>query len=790
MVDLSCTNAASMMIRIHPCNFGIAKPAARKKSESLLHPFLNHKILASAKWSLPLHRCKNKKTGEPMNRPISGTEAVNRLKYNVPPLLQNTHQWVNWRLETRDGKATKPPVVCESNRHADKMNPEDFSEFEHALYTMTDTNFQVDGAGIVLVEGGGLVGLDIDDCFVDGEPINQETKALIEELGRDGWYLEISPSGNGLRGFMPGVINGDRRKSSKAGWRSFEMYDGKAYLTVTGNKISDNGDLRPNQDSIDRLHNRFFGEDSPAVVDQPTVQPINGTLSDSELIRIIENSKVAEDFKSLYYEGNTSKYNGDASAADMGLMNHLAFWTNKNAVQMESLFFASSLGQREKWINREDYRDRTIQAAIKNCPEGFTPKSTKKVPEVQSEEAIDWPDMHHNGTPKNTIENLKHLTDKLGAEIRNNLIFKDIEIVSPGQMYGALEGGKDAAIDEIVSQCCRHGLPKSETPRYLNAIAFKNPFNPIMEWIQSKPYDGQMDYISALCKTVTVRGNFPVELKDEMMKKWLISAVVMAGNDEAKYFSKGVLTMQGLQDIGKTSWFWSLLPDELQEYGKEGLLLKPDEKDSVMGAIRHWLVELGELEATFNKADIARIKAFLTNKKDNIRQPYNRKESVFPRRTAFFASVNPDVFLRDDTGNVRFWVIPVEKLDFNHGINMQQVWAQAYSLFLAGEKWYLDADNSAKLEQHNEDRREMHPIEEKLISWLYSAAWQGQMTATEILKELEYEKPSKVDLNVAGRVLRKYLGEPVRDSSGRRYDLANFMTNPEKTVTEKDSAAA
>jgi putative DNA primase/helicase len=73
----------------------------------------------------------------------------------------------------------------------------------------------------------------------------------------------------------------------------------------------------------------------------------------------------------------------------------------------------------------------------------------------------------------------------------------------------------------------------------------------------------------------------------------------------------------------------------------EGQTLNPAEKDSVLTAVSHWIVELGELDATFKKADIAQLKAFVTKTSDKVRRPYALKDSSFPRRTVFAGTVNP-----------------------------------------------------------------------------------------------------------------------------------------------------
>lgn len=395
-----------------------------------------------------------------------------------------------------------------------------------------------------------------------------------------------------------------------------------------------------------------------------------------------------------------------------------------------------------------------------------------------------WPDTRWTKKtehPVSTIENLEFLLGKLSVSARYNVISKDFELRDQANFYGSLEGGVNAAINDIISHACRHGLPKGDIPGYLQAIAYKNHHNPVKEWILSEPYRGEDDYIDLLCQTVTARSHYSAKFKDILIKKWLISAVAMACNDDARHWSKGALTFQGSQDVGKTSWFWKLLPPEHHDWGIEALKLQPGNKDSETKAARHWIAELGELDATFKMADIAAIKGYLTSRKDTIRLPYDRKESVFPRRTAFFASVNPDEFLHDETGNTRFWVVPVAHLDFNHDIDIQQMWAQVYELYLKGIQnksdclWFLNSEEARQLNKCNESYVEIHPIEEMILRTMDSFHIAQWMTATDMLLRLGYERSGHKDRLICGAAMKKYFGEPVAKRKGRCYYVVNDL---------------
>jgi len=190
--------------------------------------------------------------------------------------------------------------------------------------------------------------------------------------------------------------------------------------------------------------------------------------------------------------------------------------------------------------------------------------------------------------------------------------------------------------------------------------------------------------------------------------------------------------------------------------------------------VSHWLVELGELDGTLRKADIARLKGFISQDKDQFRRPYGRAEGKYQRRTIFFASVNPEQFLADDTGNVRWWTIPVSGINYQHGIDVQQLWAEVFELYQAGEAWWLTNEEETRLNASNAAYEQTDPVGELIQSTYGSAsnnAVKRSMTATEVLLEIGFDKPTKAQMNEASKALRKLFGEPKRTKTARMFDV-------------------
>lgn len=363
------------------------------------------------------------------------------------------------------------------------------------------------------------------------------------------------------------------------------------------------------------------------------------------------------------------------------------------------------------------------------------------------------------GKPQPTLENFRELMRYVGATLRYNVIKKDQEWILPGE-NSSLDNRKRVLYARIMDLCRRLDMPTAEVDRYLDYLCDQNQFNPVKVWIESVGWDG-VGRFKDFCGTIKTSVGASDLLKDTLIRKWMLSAVAAAYRPNG-IMSPGILVLQGSQGIGKTKWFKKLVPQDL-DLTADGKILRPDDKDSVKQAISYWLVELGELDATFRKSDIAQLKAFITKDTDILRLPYARQENVFPRRTLFFGSVNRREFLADDTGNRRFWVIECEGIDHEHNFDMQQIWAEILSGYLAGETWWLDGGEFDAVNQSNEGFTVMDPVEERLrekYDWdaAHKTGKWDRKTASQIVEEIGLDSSRKMELNGCAAAVRKLNG--------------------------------
>lgn len=372
-----------------------------------------------------------------------------------------------------------------------------------------------------------------------------------------------------------------------------------------------------------------------------------------------------------------------------------------------------------------------------------------------------------------TIANLEHLLKGYNIKVQYDVIRKKLYIIIPGSSCTP-DNTDNVAMARIISLANLNGLPIGQLLSFIEVIGDMYQCNPVADWISSKPWDN-VDRLSQLFATLTQRTDFPEELKNTLMHRWLLSAVAAAFQPSG-FKARGVLTLQGPQSIGKTSWISALIPDLVL---REGVLkldhhLDAGNKDSIITAVCHWIVEIGELDSSFKK-DIARLKGFLTSDRDKVRRPYGRTDSEYPRRTVFCATVNEDHFLVDSTGNSRWWTIPVTAVNYEHGIDMQQVFAQLKTHLDLGAKWWLSLEQEALLESQNKKHRAVSVIRERILDALdldrVNESGLSAMTATQLLQSIDIKSPTNAQSKECAGILREILGEHKRINGSNKWRI-------------------
>ena len=402
----------------------------------------------------------------------------------------------------------------------------------------------------------------------------------------------------------------------------------------------------------------------PAAGDNtPPIYLAGKQLAELESMRIIDEGRRSA---RVYLAGDIEPIKINAIAEKLAVA----------GVQEARLFKGIPDREPENWSNyltriRDNHqRGESLVEMLRKEDRATAAASAKDIHDMTPVLMTTWPNIGSNGQPLNTRPNVERLLENYSISAKYNEISKDVEVLVPGVSSGS-DARDNCAVSEILSLAALNRLPMSNIEGHIKTIAVRNTYNPVRDFVNQREWDGRSRFADLL-NTISTPDDYSRDLLAMLVRRWLLSAMAAAYLD-AGFWSKGVLVFQGEQSLGKTAWFKALLPPDNRNLVKVGATIDPSNKDSVASAISHWLVELGELDATFRKADIAKLKAFISQDRDDLRRPYDRLESKYQRRTVFFASVNPKHFLADDTGNVRWWTIPVTAVNYEHGIDAQQL---------------------------------------------------------------------------------------------------------------------
>ncbi len=329
-----------------------------------------------------------------------------------------------------------------------------------------------------------------------------------------------------------------------------------------------------------------------------------------------------------------------------------------------------------------------------------------------------FPHRTEKGKIKGTIKNLQYLFEQYGIKCEYDEITKQQTVRIDAESDNDLS--ESSTYSQIKSLLALNNVPLNSID-LIPALLERARVNPVLDWVQSKQWDGK-DRLTQLINTLTLERTTQDDEKYKALAltTWFIQCIAAldgarsTSNKQALPKFELVLVLQGGQGVKKTSWFKALVPRSMSQYITEGAHLDPADKDSVKNCISSWICELGELDATFRKADIARLKAFLSNEADCIRLPYDRVPSNFKRRTSFCASVNPKEFLTDSTGSRRFLPVAVIACDYDHNIDMQQFWAQVWTMYADGRQWWCTPGLDAMLSTRHSEHAEINSIAELL----------------------------------------------------------------------------
>ncbi len=273
-------------------------------------------------------------------------------------------------------------------------------------------------------------------------------------------------------------------------------------------------------------------------------------------------------------------------------------------------------------------------------------------------------------------------------------------------------------------------IPFETLQRVIELIAIQNPRHPIREWFESLPkWDGIPRIESLLVHYFAAKDTAFVRA---VGRNLMIAAVARIFQPGCKH--DHVVVFEGSQGIGKSTSISTLFGETWTTTSRSDI----SSKDFVSGILGFWAVELSELNA-LRRSQVEAIKAVVSALEDDIRLPYRRDTKRYPRQAVFIATTNEDSYLKDSTGNRRFWPIRCGgKIDLG-GIRRDRdlLWTEALHRFRQGENWWTIPTEEARREQC--ERVASDAWSELIGPWLLDK-W--EVSANSLFEHLEVE-PSR-----------------------------------------------
>ena len=621
----------------------------------------------------------------------------------------NSKQWVNWKLLEN----TKIPYYSKTIK-ASTTDPKTWKTYEKSNEDVNNGSNGFTGIGFVFPLDGTILGVDIDHCLKDKLIIHEKADLIKKFIDKSKTYCEVSPSGTGLHFFFKITESFKVISNKKA---PFEIYSSGRYFTVTEQPYN-------NQIPVRTITTKEANE-ILSIIGYPWGK---ATSSDDTLIKKMFASKTGKKIETLY-NGDISLYKNDESSADMALCSYLAFWTSKNAVQMERIWLASPLGKREKTEKRKDYRDRTISNAIEKCTEIYESNEFLFTLNREKEKIVIL-----------NTENICRVirTHIVFAKTFRFDIFKNIyerQVFTPRSDVPFWRGLEDNDAIDVQTQIqilflCFARVGKDMVYDAILKVSKENAIDSASDYIKSLKWDGGVRLDTWLKTTYGAEDNAYSRAVASNWLKGLVKRIVEPG---CKF--DYVLVLEGEQGTKKST--------SLGILGKNWYVettMSTDTKDFFMQFQGKVIIEFSEGE-TLSRTEIKRMKAIISTQSDKYRLPYERASQDFPRRCVFAMTTNQTEYLKDETGNRRWFPIslgiPVANVEWLEE-NRDQLFAEAYHrITVLKENVYEMPEEETKFEQMK--RRISDPNSDLVSHWyantLSSAAKENGITIYQVYKE-------------------------------------------------------
>ena len=320
------------------------------------------------------------------------------------------------------------------------------------------------------------------------------------------------------------------------------------------------------------------------------------------------------------------------------------------------------------------------------------------------------------------LEKAPELRDIVAYDELRNTIARRQAFPWPNSKPGELRDSDPLLLGDWMSNTW--GLPSvsmAALEEGIKTVANKNRYHPVREWVQAQVWDKKARVDGWL---VYALGESPESLQSKphlleylrlVGRFWLLGMVRRVMEPGCKFDYMPVL--EGAGGLRKSTLVEVLASTEFYSDTKFDIGHGHDGQEQVQGI---WLYEVAEL-AGMSKSEVADIKAFVSSKVDRYRVAYGKIPESFPRQCVLVGTTNEDTYLRDRTGNRRFWPVPVRNVINTEWVAKyrHQLLAEAYARYLQDERYTPTEDEEKRLFRPMQESRLVETaVESELLAVL------------------------------------------------------------------------
>ena len=313
------------------------------------------------------------------------------------------------------------------------------------------------------------------------------------------------------------------------------------------------------------------------------------------------------------------------------------------------------------------------------------------------------------GRVAETLQNLEHIleNDPHLAGVVLNEMSETLEITATvpwGRERGFWRDADDA---QLQSYLARHYARFTERDYRtgLVKVADDRSYHPVRDYLDSLPVWDGIERVDTLLIDYLGAEDHPYTRA--VTRKTLCAAVRRVQQPGCKF--DHMLVLSGPQGAGKST----LIAKLAGEWFSDSLSLSDTHDKTAAEKLQgYWILEVGEL-AGLRRTEVETLRSFITRQDDIYRAAFGRQVVPHPRQCVFFATTNAeDGYLRDETGNRRFWPVPVtgegvrKPWDIDEAARAQ-IWAEVLVRVAAGEPLHLDAETAEEARRRQAEALEV-----------------------------------------------------------------------------------